>query len=74
MVLWASFLTGAAAAQDWTGATTLALICAFLGFQAEHPWILQIKQQKSLKVRFWGASCLFLIIASISLLPAHLPH
>ena len=57
MVLWASFLTGAAAAQDWTGATTLALICAFLGFQAEHPWILQIKQRKSLKVRFcvWGS-------------------
>ena len=57
VVLWASFLTGAAAAQDWTGATTLALICAFLGFQAEHPWILQIKQRKSLKVRFcvWGS-------------------
>jgi len=52
VVLCVSFLTGAAAAQDWTWATTLALICAFCGFQAEHPWILQIKQRKSLKVRF----------------------
>ncbi len=57
VVLCVSFLTGAAAAQDWTWATTLALICAFCGFQAEHPWILQIKQRKSLKVRFvvWGS-------------------
>ena len=47
-----SFLTGAAAAQQWTGATTLALICAFFGFQAEHPLVLQIKQRKSWKPRF----------------------
>lgn len=53
VVLFVSFLTGAAAAQRWTWETTLALICAFCGFQAEHPWTLQIKQRKSLKLRFW---------------------
>ncbi|MEO0538936.1 MAG: YwiC-like family protein [Cyanobacteria bacterium P01_A01_bin.123] len=37
VMLVVSFLTGAAAAQHWTWVTTLALICAFCGFQAEHP-------------------------------------
>ena len=56
VVLFVSFLTGAAAAQNWTWITTLALICAFCGFQAEHPLVLQIKQRRSLKPRFlvWG--------------------
>nr|RNJ66655.1 MAG: hypothetical protein EDM05_24755 [Leptolyngbya sp. IPPAS B-1204] len=56
IVLLVSFITGAAAAQTWTWQTTLALICAFLGFQAEHPFVLQIRQRKSLKPRFliWG--------------------
>ncbi len=56
IVLFLSFLTGAAAAQNWTLTTTLALISAFCGFQAEHPLILQIKQRKNLKPRFlvWG--------------------
>lgn len=56
VVLLVSFLTGAAAAQQWTWATTLALICAFAGFQAEHPLVLQIKQRYSWKPRFlvWG--------------------
>lgn len=56
VVLIVSFLTGAAAAQNWTGATTLALVCAFCGFQAEHPVVLQIKQRRSLKPQFlvWG--------------------
>ncbi len=56
-VLLVSFLTGAAATQHWTWATTLALICAFCGFQAEHPLVVQIRQRKSLKPRFllWGA-------------------
>ncbi len=51
-----SFLTGAAAAQQWNGTTTLALICAFAAFQAEHPLALQIKQRRSWKPRFllWG--------------------
>ncbi|HEY9614082.1 YwiC-like family protein [Allocoleopsis sp.] len=56
VVLLVSFLTGAALAQAWTLATTLALVCAFFGFQAEHPIVLQIKQRRSLKPRFlvWG--------------------
>ncbi len=56
VVLLVSFLTGAAAAQNWTLATTLALVCAFCGFQAEHPLVLQIKQRKRWKPRFllWG--------------------
>lgn len=57
IVLLVSFLTGAAAAQEWNIATSLALVCAFLGFQAEHPIVLQIKQRKSWKPRFvlWGS-------------------
>lgn len=56
MVLFVSFLTGAAAAQYWNWDTTLALICAFCGFQAEHPLVLQIRQRRSYKPRFlfWG--------------------
>lgn len=56
VVLAVSFLVGAAAAQAWTWATSLALVCAFCGFQAEHPLVLQIKQRKSWKPRFlvWG--------------------
>ncbi|GAB4182766.1 MAG: hypothetical protein Fur006_18940 [Coleofasciculaceae cyanobacterium] len=56
VVLLVSFLTGAALAQDWTLSTTLALICAFFGFQAEHPIVLQLKQRRSFKPRFlvWG--------------------
>lgn len=56
VVLLVSFLIGAAAAQQWMWETTLALLCAFLGFQAEHPLVLQIKQRRSLKPRFlvWG--------------------
>ncbi len=52
VVLMVSFLTGATAAQQWTWATTLALLCAFCGFQAEHPLMLQIKQRRSWKPRF----------------------
>ncbi|MEA5507684.1 YwiC-like family protein [Halotia wernerae UHCC 0503] len=56
VVLGLSFLVGSAAAQQWTWATTLALVCAACGFQAEHPLMLQIKQRKSWKLRFlvWG--------------------
>ncbi|WAS05329.1 YwiC-like family protein [Gloeomargaritales cyanobacterium VI4D9] len=56
VVLLVSFLTGAAATQQWTWTTTLALMCAFAGFQAEHPLTLQIKQRRSWKPRFlvWG--------------------
>ncbi|MGD1942192.1 MAG: YwiC-like family protein [Leptolyngbyaceae cyanobacterium] len=52
VMLAVAFLTGAAAAQHWTGATTLALMCAYCGFQAEHPLSLQIKQRHSWKPRF----------------------
>lgn len=57
VMLFVSFLIGTAAAQLWTWHTTLALICAFAGFQAEHPWTLQIKQRRSWKPRFlvWGS-------------------
>ncbi len=52
VMLGVAFLTGAAAAQQWTWATTLAMICAYCGFQAEHPLSLQIKQRRSWKPRF----------------------
>lgn len=57
VMLLVSFLTGAAAAQQWNWGTTLALICGFWGFQAEHPLVWQIKQRKSLKPRLllWGS-------------------
>jgi drug/metabolite transporter superfamily protein YnfA len=51
VVLLVSLLTGAAAAQQCTGATILAMLCAFCGFQAEHPLVVQIRQRKSLKPR-----------------------
>jgi hypothetical protein len=56
VVLLVSFLTGAAAAQQWNNGTTLALLCALAAFQAEHPLVLQIKQRHSWKPRFlvWG--------------------
>lgn len=56
VVLLGSFLTGAAAAQQWTWHTTLALISALAAFLAEHPLVLQIRQRRSWKPRFlvWG--------------------
>jgi len=51
VMLVVSCLTGAAAAQQWTWTTTLALICAYCGFQAEHPFSQQIKQRRSWKPR-----------------------
>jgi hypothetical protein len=57
VVLLVSYLTGVALAQNWTLSTTLALVCAFCGFQAEHPLVLQIKQRRTIKPRFvvWGS-------------------
>ena len=49
LVLFGSFLTGTALAQQWTYSTTLALICAFFALQAEYPFIVQIKLRKNLK-------------------------
>ncbi|ACB54051.1 hypothetical protein cce_4703 [Crocosphaera subtropica ATCC 51142] len=56
LVLLGSFLTGAALAQQWNQWTNLALICAFLTLQMEHPYVVQLKQRKSWKPRFliWG--------------------
>lgn len=74
VVLLVSFLIGAAAAQNWTIATTLALVCAFCGFQAEHPLILQIKQRRSLKPRFliWGG--VYAVISGAIALYLYLNH
>ena len=64
LVLFGSFLTGAALAQQWTQATTIALVCAFFALQAEHPYVVQIKLRKNPKPRYliWGG-----IYGSISL-------
>ena len=68
LVLFGSFLTGAALAQQWTYMTTLALTCAFFALQAEHPYIVQIKLRKNLKPRYivwggiYGSIALFLAI------------
>lgn len=64
LVLFGSFLTGAALAQQWTYSTTLALTCAFFALQAEYPYIVQIKLRKNPKPRYliWGG-----IYGSISL-------
>ncbi|MEL6382237.1 MAG: YwiC-like family protein [Cyanobacteria bacterium J06626_18] len=51
VILVVSFLTGVAAAHQWTWATTLALIGAYCGFQAEHPLVWQIRQRHSWKPR-----------------------
>lgn len=52
LVLFGSFITGAALAQQWTDTTTVALICAFFALQAEHPYVVQIKLRKNLKPRY----------------------
>ena len=63
VVLLVSFLTGAAFAHAWTLSTTLALVCAFCGFQAEHPIVLQIKQRRSLKPRFLVWAGLYSVVS-----------
>jgi len=78
-MLLVSFLTGAAAAQQWTWETTLALICGFCAFQAEHPLVWQVRQRKSWKPRLliWasvyggvaGAIALWLFWHSANRLP-----
>lgn len=56
LVLLGSFLTGAALALEWNQWTNLALLCAFLTLQLEHPFVVQLKQRKRWKPRFliWG--------------------
>ena len=55
LVLAGSLLTGASLSQTWTWETWLACLVAFLGLQAEHPLVVQIKQRRSWKPRylFW---------------------
>ena len=64
VMLLVSFLTGAAAAQQWTGKTTLALIAAFCAFQAEHPLIWQIKRRKHHQFRLWLWVSLYGIVSA----------
>lgn len=45
-------LTGAALAQTWSGDTSWACLAAFLGLQAEHPVIVQIKQRRRWRPRY----------------------
>jgi hypothetical protein len=75
VVLLVSFLTGAALAQKWTLSTTLALVCAFFGFQAEHPIVLQLKQRRSFKPRFlvWGSLYSAVSLAIAAWLYLHSP-
>ena len=74
VVLLVSFLIGVAAAQNWTLATTLALVCAFCGFQAEHPLVLQIKQRRNWKPRLliWGG--VYAVISGVIALYLYLNH
>ena len=46
LVLFGSFVTGAALAQQWTYTTTVALVCALFALQIEHPFVVQIKLRK----------------------------
>lgn len=56
LVLLGAILTGASLAQTWTWETTLACLGAFFGLQAEHPFIVQVKQRSGWKPRyiFWA--------------------
>ena len=52
LVLLGSFLTGAALAFEWSSDTTWACVAAFLGLQAEHPLVVQIKKRRQLQPRY----------------------
>lgn len=56
LVLLGAVLTGASLAQTWTGETSWACLAAFLGLQAEHPLVVQIKQRRQWRPRylFWA--------------------
>lgn len=51
-MLTGALLTGASLAQTWSWETTLACLGAFLGLQAEHPLVVQLKQRRSWKPRY----------------------
>lgn len=52
LVLSGALLTGASLAQTWTWETTLACLVAFLGLQAEHPVVVQLKRRRRLQPRY----------------------
>ncbi len=52
LVLLGAMLTGASLAQTWNGDTSWACLAAFLGLQAEHPVIVQIKQRRRWRPRY----------------------
>jgi hypothetical protein len=60
VMLLVSFLVGAAAAQQWIWATTLALICAFAGFQAEHQGCSRLNSAAVGNLGFWFGVALML--------------
>lgn len=51
VALLVSFLLGAAGAQQWTTATTMALLATLAAFQAEHPLVQQIRRRRALQPR-----------------------
>lgn len=57
LVLTGSLISGAALAQAWTTETTLACLCANCAMQAEHPFVVQLKQRSTWKPRylFWAS-------------------
>ncbi len=52
LVLLGAVLTGASVAQAWNGDTSWACLAAFLGLQAEHPVIVQIKRRRRWRPRY----------------------
>ena len=52
LVLFGAVLTGASVAQAWTIDTSWAVLAAFLGLQAEHPLVVQVKQRRCWRPRY----------------------
>ena len=52
LVLLGAVLTGASLAQAWNSDTSWACLAAFLGLQAEHPVVVQIKQRRRWRPRY----------------------
>lgn len=51
VALLVSFLLGAAGAQQWTTATSMALLVTLAAFQAEHPVVQQIRRRRAIQPR-----------------------
>lgn len=52
LVLLGAVLTGASVAQSWHSDTSWACLAAFLGLQAEHPVIVQVKRRRHWRPRY----------------------